>query len=117
MRKKEGKTQDQLLPLWKFRAELADVLCRQGVKNTNKRGRPSPVIDELLRQKRQKASTSYIPPSEVRKDAIGHFAIILDNRQRCKNPKCGKLTSIKCDKCGVFLCFNKNNNCFKAFHT
>ncbi len=91
-------------------------MCKQGFNKTNKRGRPSSDLDNNLRKKCQKSLASYIPPIGVRKDGIGHFPILVENIQHCKNYKCGKLTSVKCDKCGVLLCFNKNNNCFKSFH-
>jgi hypothetical protein len=55
-----------------------------------------------------------MPPTDVQKDQIGHFAIVTNLRERCK--LYGLKNSMQCTKCQVFLCLNKNNNCFYTFH-
>uniref|UniRef100_A0A3B3SQ04 PiggyBac transposable element-derived protein domain-containing protein n=1 Tax=Paramormyrops kingsleyae TaxID=1676925 RepID=A0A3B3SQ04_9TELE len=83
-----------------FRLSIAQALCMQG--------------KDLLKQRR--GPTKAIPTQDVRADAVGHWPKIDSVRQRCKLPKCSGHTSIKCTKCDVHLCLNKNKNCFCAFH-
>lgn len=111
----KGKTKEKILNLWEFRINISECLCKHGTFK-NKRGRPSNEIDNSLEVKKKKASSSHIPPIDIRKDEIGHFQSYKEKRGRCKMPKCGKLTYIICVKCGVYLCSNKNNNCFQKFH-
>lgn len=35
-----------------------------------------------------------------------------NERQRCKYPGCMGKSFIKCRKCEIYLCLNKNRNCF-----
>lgn len=45
-----------------------------------------------------------------------HWPAYEAKRQRCEICPRGVFTYVKCDKCKVFLCFNKDRNCFKAYH-
>lgn len=99
---------------YEFRAEIAACLCSVGT-TPYKRARSSGVENELA-QKRTRGPTQHVPPKEVRLDQTGHWPIIADSKIRCKFPKCKGFTHTKCEKCGVALCLNKNNNCFKFFH-
>ncbi|KAF0746540.1 piggyBac transposable element-derived protein 2-like isoform X2 [Aphis craccivora] len=31
-------------------------------------------------------------------------------------PQCKGFTFVKCTKCSIHLCFNKNHNCFMNYH-
>lgn len=106
-----------LLTLSQFRIEVATCLCKEMTGVTVKRGRPSSSsVENQLQEKKKKGRTTYVPPKDVRLDCMSHFPEHTDTRQRCKLPGCGQLTFIKCEKCGVYLCFNKNKNCFRGFH-
>lgn len=105
------------LPLAQFRAELAYCLCNQGTPSTSKRGRPSNLEKNIQAKKKRSATTAYIPPKDVRQDSFSHWPIHDETRQRCKIPGCKSFSFIKCSKCGLHLCLNKNNNCFVKFHT
>lgn len=98
-----------------FRAEVANYLCAVGSVAT-KRGRPSSSLQNDIDEKRKRGPMKHVPPMEVRADQIGHWPVIQEAKMRCKYPKCKGFTHTKCEKCGVDLCFNKNNNCFKNFH-
>lgn len=103
-----------------FRAEIAYCLCHvKNADNAPKKGRPArSSVEALIQLKKQKsATTSYIPPQDVRTDSVGHWPIHDNKRQRCKLPTCNSFSWIKCCKCGVHLCLNKHNNCFRKFHT
>lgn len=39
------------------------------------------------------------------------------SRSVCKWSGCNQRTHVFCTKCKVSLCFNKNRNCFRHFHT
>lgn len=102
-----------------YRIELAESLCRCDSSislNSSSRNQ------QLLDQKIKKCSASPIPPRDVRTDLVQHFPIYNDKKtnksqNRCKNGSCKYFTDLKCMKCNVFLCLNKNRNCFLEFHT
>lgn len=57
------------------------------------------------------------PADDSRVDCLDHFPIWDTKRQRCKFFNCSDSFSfIKCMKCNVHLCLNKERNCFTAFH-
>ena len=98
-----------------FKLSIAQALCMQGKDlSAKKRGRPSSDVARELKKKQRRGPTKAIPTQDVRADAVGHWPQIDSVRQRCKFPKCTGHTSIKCTKCDVHLCLNKN--CFCAFH-
>jgi len=95
------------LPFRKFQAHVATALCKVGKPL---RGRPS-----LDSAKKRKVQVSSQPVKDVRFDGIDHFPAYEKKRQRCKNCPDG-FAFVKCSKCGVHLCLNKNKNCFAAYH-
>lgn len=97
-----------------FRTELAESLCKIQT-SVLKRGRPSTLENEI-QNKKKKGPCQYIPPKDVRRDQYGHWPVLEDGKMRCKYPNCKGFTHTKCQKCGVALCLNKNNNCFHNFH-
>lgn len=55
------------------------------------------------------------PVADVRYDAVGHWPEYSQNRKRCK--ECIKYYSrMRCSKCNVALCLNRDRNCYKVFH-
>lgn len=66
-----------------------------------------------------------MPKLSIRFDGIQHVPDFDDSNERrgfrCKRNKCGKQTTVFCEKCKVHLCFvpgksNRGRNCFKKFH-
>lgn len=97
-----------------FRAEVAKCLC--SVNCTNIKRTRSSEVEREIQIKKKKGPTHYIPPQDIRRDQTGHWPVPLENKMRCKYPKCTSFTRMKCSKCGVGLCLNRNNNCFLNFH-
>ena len=97
-----------------FKISIAESLCMIGEQIRSER--PSTTISKQIELKRKRPNTTHIPPKEVRKDNIGHTAKWMKVRLGCKLPGCGKLTYIRCKKCSVHLCFNKDRDCFEDFH-
>ncbi|KAL3195970.1 hypothetical protein MRX96_001731 [Rhipicephalus microplus] len=54
-------------------------------------------------------------PRDVRKDGTQHWPLWNERRTRCKTCK-GGYTFVSCSKCQVYLCLNKDRNCFTHFH-
>lgn len=98
------------LQLSKFRLELAQSLCKYGQVVTPTRGRPANSV------KPKKSNAAKGPNQDVRLDSISHWPEYNQKRQRCKMPGCKGFSFIQCIKCKVYLCLNKNNNCFMAYH-
>lgn len=116
--KKEMHKEEKILMFSEFRSEIALCLCKVGsAQYKRKSGRPlAESVQQQLLSKRKKGQTVHVPPKEVRMDGVFHIPIVKSSRQRCKLPTCKHLSYIQCEKCGVHLCLNKNNNCFKTFH-
>ncbi|KAJ8926268.1 hypothetical protein NQ314_021389 [Rhamnusium bicolor] len=104
------------MSLFEFKQEVAVCLCQVGQSIGVKRGRPSQTsVEEMIATKKRNGPTQHVPPSDVRLDQVSHWPI-WSTRNRCKFPKCTGYSQVSCDKCGVTLCFNKTNNCFRKFH-
>ncbi|XP_041356143.1 piggyBac transposable element-derived protein 3-like [Gigantopelta aegis] len=113
-----GTEKRKIMRLRKFQALCAQSLTSAG-KEKKKRGRPSEE-DRSLHQsppvKRPKSSKLVAP--DVRSDEYNHFPTWDKSRQRCKLCPAAKpfFSYVKCQKCQVHLCLNKDRNCFYAFH-
>lgn len=104
------------LALADFKMAVAECLCKVNkAGSTRKRGRPSLAMENLQNKKRRGPATDF-PMQDVRTDRYDHLPLWCNERQRCKYP-CGAKSFIKCEKCNVFLCLNKDRNCFYKFHT
>lgn len=103
--------------LAEFKQDLALVLRRKGAVNVLGRGRPSSSLQAKINLKKHKKKT-IVPPVDTRTDRINHWPEFIPNvRNRCRLPECPLKSSIKCSKCGIFLCLNAKNNCFVKYHT
>lgn len=78
-----------------------------------KKGRPSQSLEVKIKTTRPQ---SFRPTKDMRTDMISHWPNLLEKRGRCKFPNCKGYTSTQCEKCHVFLCYSKTQNCFKTFH-
>ena len=56
------------------------------------------------------------PADVIRKDGTNHLPIWDEKRQRCKLSGCDGFSYIKCCRCNMHLCLNKDRNCFVTFH-
>lgn len=69
---------------------------------------------------RKRRKHNYSVPEDVRLGNRGsHWVIFQENRGRCEMCSAQAVQSrpySKCSACGVFLCSNKNKNCFLEFH-
>ncbi|XP_028448168.1 piggyBac transposable element-derived protein 2-like isoform X1 [Perca flavescens] len=100
-----------------FRTSIAQALCMQGKDlSKKKRGRPSMDVERELEKKKHRGPATVMPTQEVRSDGVGHWPVVESERQRCKLPHCKGQTVIKCAKCTIHLCLNKNKDCFREFH-
>ncbi|XP_057685429.1 piggyBac transposable element-derived protein 3-like isoform X7 [Corythoichthys intestinalis] len=106
------------IDLLSFRASIAHALCEQGKESPNrKRGRSSIDVDKDFEVKKRRGPAAPIPAKEIRTDAVGHWPVLENTRQRCKLPKCTGQSVFRCEKCLVHLCLKRNKNCFSEFHS
>ncbi|XP_023301464.2 piggyBac transposable element-derived protein 3-like [Lucilia cuprina] len=102
--------------LHEFVSEVAHCLTKSGTEIRMGKGRRSNLESEII-VKRPRPMCAALPPRDIRLDNIGHFPeFIKEGKPRCKNPKCTSLTKVRCQKCGINLCFSAENNCFYEFH-
>jgi len=114
----EQKGDSNVLPLVKFREDLAVSLCKIGTY-TPKRGRPSNDVQEGITKKAKMGTKigQHAPPKDVRTDRIDHWPVENNKRMRCKKPGCKGFTFMMCGKCQVSLCCGKGLTCFTKWHT
>lgn len=106
------------MPLLDFKLAIADVLMHKDCKvytPTRKRGRPMNQDVEAIKRGKSKRRIE-LPPVEVSGDRFNHWPDWRSDRQRCKMEGCKLKSQVMCEKCGCYLCFNKDRNCFKMFH-
>ncbi|GBM85942.1 PiggyBac transposable element-derived protein 3 [Araneus ventricosus] len=98
--------------------EVAICLCKIGSETPNaKRGRPSMFEVEMgIIAKKHKGPVTAMPVKDVGLDGVCHWSEYMENRQRRERPNCTRKTFIKCSKCGVALCINRDRNCYSEFH-
>lgn len=104
--------------LLNFKLDVAFALIEAYKHQDRKRGRPSKTSDSETGTppSAKKTLPGRLPVSDVRYDCIAHWPLHTENKQRCK--KCIKNYSrTACQKCMVYLCLNKDRNCFLDLHT
>lgn len=108
---------DDYLPLVDFKLAIAEALCSIHTTIPRKRGRRGQPIENLLEEKKKRQPATEVPLVEVLLDGVDHLPIWEETRQRCKYPGCTGKSFIKCQKCQIHLCLNKERNCFYKVHT
>ena len=103
--------------LSEFKQRLSTSLMSKGKNPMKKRGRPSHSNVEQQHARKKNSGHATKPLMDVRTDGIGHFPQQAQTRGRCKYPGCKGKISMTCIKCKVYLCCEKNRNCFIDFHT
>lgn len=108
------KTHEQYMPLLDFKLLLAEALTRANqafYTPTRNRGRPA--AEEPKRKRKRRID---LPLPEIANDGLDHLPAYTHERQLCKMYGCSGKSYIKCEKCNIHLCLNKDRNCFKSFH-
>ena len=78
-------------------------------------GRPSLSPSPMPKQAVVKSQKR--PSEDSRGDCVDHFPVWDTKRQRCKFSGCDNgFSYVKCLKCNVHLCLNKERNCYTAYH-
>lgn len=74
--------------------------------------------DEELPTKRRRRIPVPHPPKELRQMSALHLPEIpqQDNFTKCRMQNCKKKARVCCTACKLFLCFNKDRNCFMKYH-
>lgn len=110
-RRQRSHLNEKPLNLRRFQASVAGLMA------VGKRpvGRPS--LSTQPATKKRKASAKPVD-QEVRLDGVGHMPMWSSSRLRCKSYPWQKHNSsfAYCLKCKVHFCFNKDRNCFAAYH-
>ena len=100
-----------ILSLASFKLSVANALLQKGKAQTGKRGRP---FSDSQRTIKKRARSG--PENIIRFDQTGHFLVLEEKRNRCKNSECTGKTRYACKKCKVNLCITVTSNCFSAYH-
>lgn len=111
-----GVEKKRMMTLGDFRIELSVTLCKLNRVSRNV-GRPPTEVSRKIDLKRKRPNCCPIPPKAARLDKMDHWPQWFGKRLQCKMPECKGYTFIKCSKCRISLCCNKQRNCFHQFHT
>lgn len=107
---------EKAMPLLEFQLQIAEDLLKAGKLEscTPKRGRPS--TSNIEPKKKSKTSAAApVPTGAARFDCLDHFPRFDEKQHRCR--LCSKgFTHVKCSKCQIYLCLQKQRNCFTDFH-
>lgn len=104
----------QIMDLLAFRMKLANQLVyQQNVVRRTARITLEEVQAKVTRSQHEKEVRT---DKLIRYDDHSHYPVCCEDRLRCKLETCTLKSTVKCDKCQVHLCFNKNNNCFRTYH-
>ncbi|XP_014672682.1 PREDICTED: piggyBac transposable element-derived protein 3-like [Priapulus caudatus] len=99
------------MPLRRFQARVASALTDAGKRA---RGRPASGSPPVPKRRH---SVQTQPVEDARRDGLDHLPEWNEKRQRCfQCPGNAAFTYLRCTKCKVWLCLNKDRNCFAAFH-
>ena len=93
------------MPLQVFQGMLTGSIVKANKRSPRQSSSVSPAL---------MAFKKGTPTPDIRKDGIDHFPEREKKRQRCMY--CDSLSYIKCRKGNVWLCLNKDRNCYNVFH-
>ena len=114
-----GIPKSNISDLLAFRNEVGRALTTGTVparSATRPRSEPNS-IGSFASPPQKKAKKIIMPVHDVRYDFFGHWPECIDGLgQNCKLEGCEGRSRVKCVKCNVSLCLNKNKNCFTRFH-
>lgn len=91
-----GQKKMEMYDLLEFKSKVAENLCKCDKDiQRKKRGRPTSVgsVEDQIQKKKKSGPTRKHPDWNVRRDGVGHWPEIQDQRQRCGNPLCKGFTS------------------------
>lgn len=101
----------EILPLLQFKQDIAETLIKANSTENSRTERASnePTIN--------RTRPVQLPNNDTRSDHFDHFPEYcqLENAMRCRKKNCKGRTRVRCMKCNIFLCLQKQN-CFAEFH-
>lgn len=108
-----NKKRREIMDLLKFRMDLSYTLMNQP-----RRGRPDYSDEEEQQEDKKQNWRAPIPVLSKRTDCYDHFPIVddLKTARSCRLEGCKSRSRVRCEKCNVYLCLTKSNNCFMKFH-
>ena len=94
---------------------VADALLFAGKETVRTTpGRPRKRISRKPTRTSGKKKMVPKPIVDIRYDGIHHWPEFGDKLNRCR--VCSMLSFVSCSKCQIYLCLQKERNCFKQFH-
>ncbi|XP_068086068.1 piggyBac transposable element-derived protein 3-like isoform X1 [Anabrus simplex] len=102
------------LDLLGFRTAVSEALIAAPTKK-----RRHSTEDDCSSADASRTRVAKIPALDKRLDGYDHWPVVdeLKSARCCRQKDCKSRTRTRCMKCNVYLCLNKDFNCFKLFHT
>ena len=107
-----GATKTKPLRQFQLAVACSAVSAGKRVRGRPSLGSPTANLPPKWKRKVQKKTND-----DIRKDGIDHLPLWEEKRQRCAMcPGPAAFSYVKCQKCQVWFCLNKDRNCFRKFH-
>lgn len=107
-----GTPKKAIMQFLEFRMEVAKAFLAQ-------RDNGVPEDDADLSEQGKKGQVKEVPHISIRRRANAHLpeVVNLKNAARCRATGCSGKSRVQCGTCKVFLCLQRDRNCYTAFHT
>jgi hypothetical protein len=107
---------NKVMDLLEFRMQIADGLTntparQRRTSQTDDESAPEPKTSSKFKRSNQ-------PSQAKRYDGYDHLPSFeeIDNPRACRLEGCKSRSKIRCNKCDVYLCLSRKQNCFARYH-
>jgi len=109
------------IQLAQFCEKLAIELCQNSIDVRKMKGRTSKEsveqqMQDKLKKRVKRTPTAKIPSEQICKDDNQHWPNFENVIRVCRLPRYKYQSFVMCSKCGLYLCCNKERNCFATYH-
>lgn len=97
-----------------YKMELGEKIIEQNTEEDSTDSINEEESESILKRKKGRPSTE-VPSKKRRQKSSKHMPLHETKQSRCRHCHYNK-SRTKCSTCNVFLCLNKQRNCYKEFH-
>lgn len=107
---------NKIFDLLEFRMQVADGLTNTPIRQ--KRISESDAESASEESNLRSIKRANQPSQAKRYDGYEHLPIFdeIASPRVCRMENCGSRSKIRCEKCDVYLCLSRKNNCYAAYH-
>lgn len=108
---------NKVMDLLEFRMQVADALVTTPPRKRRSESDEDEAV-ENIEPNTSRFRRSNQPSQAKRYDGYDHFPSFegIDNPRSCRMEGCRSRSKIRCEKCDVYLCLTRKQNCYAAYH-